>query len=181
MVVGRYDECQWVLRDPRFGKGEPGPVWEGYGLTEAEWVDRFGDFNQRSRSMLGLDPPDHTRLRRLVAKAFTPKTVETLRPGIVRLTREILDGFGGGSNGSNDGVVDVIGELAMTLPVAVIGEMLGVPDADRVDLQPLVRDAVAVLEINPTLAQIEAAAARYEGHRGSVRGPHRGAACTPDR
>jgi cytochrome P450 len=104
--------------------------------------------------MLGLDPPDHTRLRRLVAKAFTPKTVETLRPGIVRLTREVLDGFAGAPNG----VVDVIGELAMTLPVAVIGEMLGVPETDRVDLQPLVRDAVAVLEVNPTLTQIAAAA-----------------------
>ena len=154
VVVGRYDDCQWVLRDPRFGKGEPGPIWEAHALTEAEWVERFGDFNKRSRSMLGLDPPDHTRLRRLVAKAFTPKTVETLRPGIVRLTREVLDGFAGAPNG----VVDVIGELAMTLPVAVIGEMLGVPETDRVDLQPLVRDAVAVLEVNPTLTQIAAAA-----------------------
>ena len=57
--------------------------------------------------MLGLDPPDHTRLRELVAKAFTPKTVEKLRPDIVRLTDELLDRFDG------DGVVDVIPELAL--------------------------------------------------------------------
>jgi hypothetical protein len=95
VVVGRYEDCQWVLRDSRFGKGEMGPMWEGYGLTEAQWLERFPDFERRMTSMLGLDPPDHTRLRRLVAKAFTPKTVENLRPDIVRLTDELLDRFSG--------------------------------------------------------------------------------------
>jgi cytochrome P450 len=71
LVVARYDDCQLVLRDPRFGKGEGGPMWETYGMTEAEWRARFPDLEAQSRSMLGLDPPDHTRLRKLVA-AFTP-------------------------------------------------------------------------------------------------------------
>ena len=91
--------------------------------------------------MLSLDPPDHTRLRKLVAKAFTPRTVEKLRPDIVRLTDELLDRF--------DGVVDVIPELALQLPMSVIGEMLGVPEAEREALQPLVRAAVATLELQP--------------------------------
>jgi len=142
-----------VLREARFGKGEMGPVWEEHGLTEPQWRDRFGDFEQRTRSMLGLDPPDHTRLRKLVAKAFTPKTVENLRPDIVRLTDELLDSFDG------DRVVDVIPELALPLPMAVIGEMLGIPASERAALQPHVRAAAQTLELNPSLDVLEAAAA----------------------
>ncbi len=157
VVVGRFDDCQRVLRDPRFGKGEGIAVWEHYGLTEAEWRERFTDFQRRTTSMLGLDPPDHTRLRRLVAKAFTPKTVEQLRPDIVRLTAQLLDGFEGG------GVVDIIPELALRLPMAVISEMLGVPEAYWPELQPLVRTMVATLEISPPLDQLEAAAIAGRG------------------
>jgi hypothetical protein len=153
VVVSRYEDCQWVLREARFGKGEMGPVWEEHGLTEPQWRDRFGDFEQRTRSMLGLDPPDHTRLRKLVAKAFTPKTVENLRPDIVRLTDELLDSFDG------DRVVDVIPELALPLPMAVIGEMLGIPASERAALQPHVRAAAQTLELNPSLDVLEAAAA----------------------
>ena len=156
VVVARYDDCHWVLRDPRFGKAENADgVWEQYGLTEDEWRRRFPTFDRRTRSMLGLNPPDHTRLRGLVAKAFTPKTVENLRPEIVRLTDELLDTF--------DGVVDVIQRLALTLPITVIGEMLGVPESHRADLQPLVRTAVATLEFNLSLDQLDAAAAAAEG------------------
>jgi cytochrome P450 len=150
VVVGRYEECQWVLRDSRFGKGEQGPMWEGYGLTEAQWRERFTDLERRTTSMLGLDPPDHTRLRRLVAKAFTPKTVENLRPDIVRLTDELLDRF--------DGEVDVVPELALPLPMAVIGEMLGIPASERAALQPHVRASARMLEFNPPLDDVDAAA-----------------------
>jgi cytochrome P450 len=149
-VFARYDDCQMLLRDPRFGKGEPGPLWEQYGLTEAEWQERFGAFVKQTSSMLGLDPPDHTRLRRLVAKAFTPKTVAKLLPDIERLTDELLDDC--------EGVVDVISVLALALPMSVIGEMLGVPVSMRADLQPHIRAATATLEFTPTLEQLDAAA-----------------------
>jgi hypothetical protein len=157
VVVSRFEDCQWVLRDPRFGKGAGAAVWEQYGLTEAEWRERFSDFQRRTTSMLGLDPPDHTRLRRLVAKAFTPKTVEQLRPDIVRLTAARLDTFEPGA------VVDVIPELALRLPIAVISEMLGVPESYWPELQPLVRAATATLEINVSLDQLEAAAQAARG------------------
>ncbi len=159
VVVGRFDDCQWVLRDARFGKGDVDSVavWERYGITEAEWVEHFSDFNRRTTSMLGLDPPDHTRLRRLVAKAFTPKTVEQLRPDIERLTSRMLDEFRGAV------VVDVIPELALRLPIAVISEMLGVPESYWPALQPLVRAATATLEINPSLDQLEAGARAARG------------------
>jgi len=155
VVISRYEDCQGVLRDARFGKGEPGPVWEQYDLSEQEWQDRFGEFNKRMRSMLSLDPPDHTRLRKLVAKAFTPRTVEKLRPDIVRLTDELLDRF--------DGVVDVIPELALQLPIRVIGKMLGVPQEERDALQPLVRAAVATLELQPSLEAMDAATVASRG------------------
>jgi cytochrome P450 len=158
VVVARYEDCQWVLRDPRFGKGEQGPMWEGYGLTEAQWRERFVDLEQRTMSMLGLDPPDHTRLRKLVAKAFTPKTVENLRPDIVRLTDELLDTFDGQSDGRCDGVVDVVPELALPLPMAVIGEMLGIPESERTALQPHVRATARLLEFSIPLEEMDAAA-----------------------
>jgi cytochrome P450 len=150
VVLSRYDDCQWALRDPRLGKGEPIDAWEQYGLTEAEWIARFGDLERRSRSMLGLDPPDHTRLRKLVAKAFTPRTVENLRPDIERLTDELLDGM--------DGDVDVIAALALPLPMAVISQMLGIPADESAVLQPYVRTATQLLEFNPSLDVLEAAA-----------------------
>ncbi|HTD50491.1 MAG TPA: cytochrome P450 [Acidimicrobiia bacterium] len=149
VVVGRYEDCQWVLRDARFGKGEIGAVWESYGLTQEQWFERFGDIERRTTSMLGMDPPDHTRLRRLVAKAFTPKTVTNLVPDIVRLTDELLDRC--------DGVIDIISALALPLPMAVIGEMLGIPASERAMLQPYVRAAVKMLELNPSLDQLDAA------------------------
>jgi cytochrome P450 len=99
--------------------------------------------------MLGLDPPDHTRLRRLVAKAFTPRTVENLRPKIVRLTDELLDEM--------HGAVDVISALALPLPMAVIGEMLGIPASERAVLQPHVRAAAQMLEFDPALELVDAA------------------------
>jgi cytochrome P450 len=149
-VVSRYDDCQLVLRDPRFGKGEDARPWQQFDMDETEWEARFGGFSRRTTSMLGMNPPDHTRLRRLVAKAFTPKTVETLRPDIVRLTDELLDRVG-------DGVVDVIPEIALQLPIAVISQMLGVPESMWDELQPWVRAAVATLEINVSIEQMEAA------------------------
>jgi cytochrome P450 len=150
VVFGRYEDCQWVLRDARLGKGEIGPVWENYGLTEDEWRERFPGHERRTSSMLGLDPPDHTRLRRLVAKAFTPKTVEKLRPDIVRLTDQLLDTIEPG------GVTDIVSALARPLPMAVIGEMLGIPEPERNTLQPFVHDAVKMLEMNPGLDVIDA-------------------------
>jgi cytochrome P450 len=150
VVVSRFDDCQRVLRDPGFGKGTDFKPWDQYGLSEQEWDERFGSFSRRTASMLGMNPPDHTRLRRLVAKAFTPKTVETLRPDIVRLTDDLLDRVG-------DGVVDVIPEIALQLPIAVISEMLGVPESMWADLQPWVRAATATLEINASIEQMDAA------------------------
>jgi cytochrome P450 len=90
--------------------------------------------------MLRMNPPDHTRMRGLVAREFTPKRVEALRPAIVAMVDDILDRLGEAGGG------DVMDVLAFPLPVKVIGELLGVPEADRDQFRWIVRDAAAALE-----------------------------------
>ncbi|MGZ6863986.1 MAG: hypothetical protein ACXVF8_21330 [Blastococcus sp.] len=84
-------------------------------------------------SFLFLDPPDHTRLRRLVAQAFTARRVEQLRPTIEGLTADLLDAAGS--------EMDVVGERAYPLPLTIIADLLGVPRADT----PRLREWSAVL------------------------------------
>ncbi len=81
---------------------------------------------ERQRSFLFLDAPDHTRLRRLVSKAFTPRMVERLGPLAASLTTELLDGA------AARGTFELIGDLAYPLPVTVISRMLGVPEQDHI-------------------------------------------------
>jgi cytochrome P450 len=146
-ILARYDECKQVLRSPRFGKASDDDVarmcnaqWE----IPAEEVADFREFFARRQSMLTLNPPDHTRLRSLVARAFTPNTVEAIRPHVVALCDGLLDTMA--EMASSGQSVDVMRELAFPLPVAVIGELLGVPVEDRAQFQGLVRAATVILE-----------------------------------
>ncbi|HTY78248.1 MAG TPA: cytochrome P450 [Candidatus Bathyarchaeia archaeon] len=113
-VLSRYDDVAMFLRDPRFGRR---------GFQEVIST-RFGHPGF-GRSMLLQDPPDHTRLRTLVSKAFTPRVVEGLRGQIQSLVDGLLDGM------AARGEADLIAELAYPLPVSVISTMLGVPVEDR--------------------------------------------------
>jgi len=99
------------------------------------------------RSMLVLDPPDHTRLRNLVNKAFTPRTVERLRSRVETITAELLDRIDGG-----DGF-DLVRDFAYPLPVIVIAEMLGLPAADRTAFQEW--SAVLVRGLDPLVSDQE--------------------------
>ena len=136
-LITRYEDVRRALADPRLSKDwrklrAPGFVPDpSVGFLMAH--------------MLNADPPDHTRLRRLVQKAFTPGRVAGLRPRIEAITASLLDampggGSGGGSGGggrardadpARDGVVDLITEFAFPLPMTVICELLGIPDDDR--------------------------------------------------
>jgi pimeloyl-[acyl-carrier protein] synthase len=116
-VLTRYEDVVAVLRDPRFAKE---PI--------ARFVAaRFGMAVPPGMgvSMLDRDPPDHTRLRGLVSKAFTPRVVEGLRPHI----QQIVDGLL--ARVERAGSMDLIEEFAYPLPVVVICEMLGVPVEDH--------------------------------------------------
>ena len=149
-VATRFDDCQHVLRDSRVGKNFS-KSFGALGLSEAQLAEQAA-FRYDHSSMLFADPPDHTRLRSLVTRAFTPRTVEALRPHVVSLVDDLIDGFGGEE-------VDVMSALAFPLPVTVIGEMLGVPQEDRAQFQPLVRAISAVLELALTPEALAAATA----------------------
>jgi len=151
-ALTRYDDCQQVLRHPGVGKDFSGAA-NSLGLDAGQQAQQARFRNDHS-NMLVSDPPDHTRLRGLVTRAFTPRTVETLRPSIVTLVDELLDGFGGG-----EGEVEFMDALAFPLPVTVIGEMLGVPPGDRAGLRPLVRAITAVIELVVTPEAMDAATA----------------------
>lgn len=149
-VLSRYDDCLQLLRAPGVGKDFSGAA-SALGLSDEQQAEQAAFRNDRS-NMLFADPPEHTRLRRLASRAFTPRSVEALRPRVVALVDELLDGFGAGE-------VDVMDALAFPLPVTVIGEMLGVPAADRPRFRPLVRSITAMLELAITPEDLSAATA----------------------
>jgi len=117
-VLTRYDDVVMSLRDPRFGRDGFAPLLEAsYGSENAG--------SKLPRSMLWRDPPDHTRLRALVNKAFTPRVVEEMRGHIQAIANRLLDRV------QDSRSMDVIADLAYPLPVTVICEMLGVPINDH--------------------------------------------------
>jgi cytochrome P450 len=148
--VNGYAECQEVLRDPRLGRGAG---IEDKGMDILGNTDsRRGEFlDAGQHNMLLSDPPDHTRLRRLVSRSFTTRQVERLRPSIHELVDGLLDDL------ARRGDVEFMSEFALPLPMAVIGELVGVPAEDRAGLQPKVRAAARGIE--PVLSEEEIDAA----------------------
>jgi cytochrome P450 len=118
-VLSRHQDCAAVLRDPRFGRSE-----EGLRARRAGSSGEVSADQPAVRSFLALNPPDHTRLRRLVSRAFTPARVRDLGPRIEAIAAELID------TAASGGSVDLIAALASPLPVTVISELLGVPAAD---------------------------------------------------
>ncbi len=152
VVCTRYDDCQRVLRDGRLGKQEADReelLRRRYGHLEI--YPRILELTTRRRSLLFLNPPTHTRLRSLVSKAFTPRTVDRLRPEIVRFVDDLLDAIACGE------VVEVMEALAYRLPVAVISRMLGVPREDWPRFREVVGRATVLLE--PVVADEDVAPA----------------------
>jgi cytochrome P450 len=133
LVVG-YDEARAALNDPRLSKDMHAALALG-GDVVAEGLPG----PSFARHMLSVDPPDHTRLRRLVSAAFTPRRVEELRPRVQAVVDDLLDEI---AAGGPDGPVDLVSAFAFPLPFTVICELLGVPDADRA---PLGRGLTAML------------------------------------
>ena len=143
-LVSRYADVSALLRDRRLGRtylhlgtheefGHPpdppelAPFWH---------VVRNG--------MLDREPPDHTRLRRLVSKAFTPRRVAELRPTVERIADRVVDDLLAAGGG------DLISIVAEPLPVTVIAELLGIPEADRHRLRPWSADICGMYELNPS-------------------------------
>ena len=145
-VLSRFADCEAALADPAFGRAEDGADQRPRPLPPGAGRD---DDGANARSLLRLNPPDHTRLRRLVSRAFTPARVRELAPRVEELTARLLGSAladtvpAGGARAGLDGAVrtgaapggsgrfDLISGLALPLPVAVISELLGIPPGDR--------------------------------------------------
>lgn len=122
---------------------------EGRLARAVEYLDedsrrKLSDFeaHYRSKGLLHSDPPDHTRLRSLVTKAFTPRVIETLKPRIAEIVKELLAAAAG------DQTIDIVRALAVPLPATVIAEMLGAPVADRRLFRKWADDLLAFQGIN---------------------------------
>lgn len=135
-VVPRYAEASELLRGS-LSVEERNVVGVMADLNAAMFGERERRFT--GLSMLDRDPPGHTRLRKLVSKAFTPRVIAALEPEITRLVEELLD--------SMSGTVDLIEALAFPLPFAVISEMMGLPDgAEHLRMRELTGTIVRSLE-----------------------------------
>ena len=145
-ALTRFEDCQAALRDHRFGSPEPG---EEDSVQVASTRQGRPD---RPRSALALNPPEHTRIRSLVSRAFTPRLVERQRSSVQAMTDHLLDPV------AKAGECDLIEALALPLPASVLSEMLGVPEEDRDWLRPLVSDVSALLDSNlPPWERVQAA------------------------
>ncbi len=136
-ILSRYDDVVLVLTDPRFS-ADRRQARNRFAEMMEQQEQEFGPMG-RTQTMLTSDPPEHTRLRRLVSKAFTARAVENLRPRIQEIVDGLLDEV------RDRGRLDVIWDLAYPLPVIVIAEMLGVPPQDRAQFKQWSTDVVATL------------------------------------
>lgn len=144
-LLTHWDDVHMLLRNPNTSVEDEKAT--NMVDTRRQIFEQMTQERERRGSMgiLNIDPPDHTRLRKLVSKAFTPRTVERLRPRIQELVDEMLDELA-----AVDGPVDLISGLAFPLPFAVISEMLGMPEADRDQLRDWSHTVVQSLD--PILA-----------------------------
>ncbi|HEV7899760.1 MAG TPA: cytochrome P450 [Planosporangium sp.] len=143
-LISRYSDVSALLRDRRLGRTYLHVATHSE-MSRPDDPEHLAPFWRVVRNgMLDLEPPDHTRLRRLVSQAFTPRRVEALRPTVRRIADELVDDF------VADGGGDLIARIAEPLPVTVIAEMLGVPQADRHLLRPWSADICGMYELNPS-------------------------------
>ncbi|MEV4772689.1 cytochrome P450 family protein [Micromonospora humida] len=117
-LLTRFDDARTALTDPRLSKDLYGPG--------QHYLQIFGPNSEAlNRNMLNSDPPEHTRLRRLVSQAFAPRRIEALRPRVRQIVDDLIDGF------VARGRAELMHDFAIPLPMVVICELLGVPRADQ--------------------------------------------------
>jgi cytochrome P450 len=147
-AVFRHDDAVRLLRDPRLSVADD--AIEGANVRAEARLQILGEERaaRGTRQMLNLDPPDHTRLRGLVQKVFTPRRIDDLAARVQELVDELLTAAE--ARAAGEGSVDLIEAFAFPLPFQVISEMLGMPDTDRDDLRALAHTLTLALE--PVLA-----------------------------
>ncbi|MEU5347434.1 cytochrome P450 [Streptomyces sp. NPDC020766] len=150
-LVPHHADVSALLRDRRLGRTyQHRFTHEDFGRT-APPAEHEPFHVLNDHGMLDLEPPDHTRIRRLVSKAFTPRTVERLRPYVDRLASELVGELVAAGGG------DLLTVVAEPLPVAVIAEMLGIPESERAQLRPWSADICGMYELSPSQETAEKA------------------------
>ncbi|MEU0370169.1 cytochrome P450 [Streptomyces sp. NPDC006283] len=152
-LVTRYEDGLAALSDPRLSS-------DVRDASDPRLMEQLPDFERESMmsNMLRSDPPDHTRLRRLVSKAFTARRVAELRPRIQEITDRLLDAV------VPAGRAELVADFALPLPVTVISEMLGVPVDDRYDFQRWTDDMLMRGEKMPDPAVVNEAWQRMRAY-----------------
>ena len=154
-VFTRYDDCLTVLKHPQMSSDGRNATGYSEFLDQQPAAQKMADAMEGKRPFLLLDPPDHTRLRGLVSKAFTVRTVEGLRPRVQQVVDELIDDI------QRKGEMEVVEDLAYPLPVIIICEMLGVPQSDHERFKGWSRDLARGLD--PDFVQpVEALERRFE-------------------
>ncbi|WP_069813859.1 cytochrome P450 [Streptomyces sp. TP-A0874] len=143
-LIPHHADVNALLRDRRLGRTYLHRFdHEEFGQTPPPpWQEPFHTLN--GNGLLDLEPPDHPRIRRLISKAFTPRTVQRLAPTVHRLADELVAAV------CADGGGDLLSQVAEPLPVAVIAEMLGLPAEDRALLRPWSAAITGMFELNPS-------------------------------
>ncbi|WP_203981173.1 cytochrome P450 [Planosporangium flavigriseum] len=143
-LISRHADVDALLRDRRLGRTYLHVATHSEMCRPDDPAHLAPFWHVIRNGILDMEPPDHTRLRRLVSQAFTPRRVEALRPTVQRIADRLVDEF------VADGGGDLIARVAEPLPVTVIAEMLGVPEADRHLLRPWSADICGMYELNPS-------------------------------
>ncbi|GAA2641427.1 cytochrome P450 family protein [Streptomyces spororaveus] len=138
-LVTRYDDVRSALADPRLSLDKTNAAEGSYrGLALPPALDA---------NLLNMDPPDHTRMRKLVSRAFTPRRVDALRAPIRRTADGLLDVLG------TEGRTDLIAAYAAPLPITVICDLLGIPDGHRTDFRAWTNELIAPDPSRPQAAK----------------------------
>ena len=141
-ALTRYRDCATALTDPRFGSSSPIDIRSATSLPSDHPLVVLGN------SMLFLDPPEHTRLRGIVSKAFTRRAVEALTPRVEALVAGLCDAA------AAKGEVDLVDDFAYPLPIAVMCELLDIPDEDVAGFREWSRDLAGVVDIPTDMSVI---------------------------
>ena len=155
-VISRHEDVARLLRDRHLGRTYHHVATDtDFGRTPPPtWHAPFYELNDAG--MLDLEPPDHTRLRRLVSKAFTPRRVTDMAPRVQAVVDALVD------RALDAGEFDLIADIAEPLPVTVIAELLGIPEPDRHLLRPWSNDYCLMFELDPSEASARRSVAAAE-------------------
>jgi cytochrome P450 len=129
-LVSGYAECRDILADPAFGVQDA--AW--YDANRPQWREGAASWTLY-QGVQSRNPPDHTRMRRVLGRCFTARRMALLRDRVAALTRQFLDEVA--DRGSGDAELDLMSALAFPLPITVVNDLLGVPEGDRAEVHGL--------------------------------------------